>query len=304
MISRLNTIAAWGALLFFITAAFSPPAGAEPLTPKPELLVSTAWLAANAQTPGQGDSLRIVDVRGEEAYREGHIPGAVNLPSRLLFANIGGVEGMLPPADNVALIFGRAGIGNDTVVVAYDDSGGLFAARLFWALDYLGQGKGRLLDGGRPLWRREKRPVSRETPPVPSVRFRPRPQPQKIADLAWMRAHMNAGGISYVDARSTREYRGITQYSRYRGHIPGALSMEWKRHLRSDGTMRPAGEILSDYRELGADPEKEVAVYCQIHVRAARSYFTLQWLGYAKVRGYDGSWEEWGNRDDTPKELF
>lgn len=292
-------LAACAALLLALCLA--PPAPqAAGWQPHPELLVTPRWLAAHAGQP----ALRIVDVRDADAYAAGHIPGAVNLPAGHLFAEVDGVDGMLPPVAEVAAELGRAAIGPQSVVVAYDASGGLYAARLFWVLDYLGQGGGRVLDGGWPRWRREGHPAAHEPTVLPAVTFTPRPQPDDLASLDWVRAHLHDPAVVLVDARSTLEYTGATTYSEHRGHIPGAVSMEWKRHLRSDGSMRPAAELRAEYEALGVTPDREAVVYCQVLVRAAHSYFTLRWLGLPRVRGYDGSWAEWGNRADTPKELF
>ena len=270
------------------------------LRPRPELLVSPAWLSAHLKDP----NLRIVDLRDEKAYRRGHVPGAVHFPPANLFAKVNGVVGMLPPVNTLAGKLSRAGIGRQTVVVAYDAARGLYAARLFWALDYIGQGKGRVLDGGWPKWRRLKLPVSSRILRVAEARLTPKPRPELLAGLEWMRRNIDSSGAVYVDARSSLEYRGTVRYAKYRGHIPGAVSFEWTRHLGSGGAMRPAEELLAKFKSLGVTPDKEVAVYCQVLVRAAHSYFTLKWLGFPSVRAYDGSWAEWGNRDDTPKEAF
>ena len=270
------------------------------LKPRPELLVSPQWLSAHLKDA----NLRIVDLRDEKAYRRAHIPGAVHFPSGNLFAKVNGVVGMLPPVRIVAEKLARAGIGPETTVVAYDDARGLYATRLFWALDYIGQGKGRVLDGGWAYWRVLKLPVSSRVPRVAEARLTPKPRPELLAGLEWMRRHIKSSGTVYVDSRSFFEYRGVTRYAKYRGHIPGAVSFEWKGHMRPSGTMLPAKELLAKFKSLGVTPDKEVAVYCQVMVRAAHSYFTLKWLGFPRVRGYDGSWAEWGNRDDTPKEFF
>ena len=269
-------------------------------TPRPELLVSTAWLAAHGTQAG----LRIVDVRDPQDFAAGHIPGAVNFPADLLLVTVNGVDGLLPPPAALAQQLAAVGIGADTTVVSYDDAGGLYAARLFWVLDYLGQGRGRLLDGGWPRWLAQGRAVSRAAvAPVPAL-LTAKPQPDRMADLTWMLGHLGQPGIVYVDARSTWEYRGATRYAKHRGHIPGAVHFEWRRHLQEDGTLRPAEALRAEYEALGVTPEQAVAVYCQVNVRSSHSYFVLRWLGHSQVRGYDGSWEEWGNREDTPKALF
>lgn len=268
--------------------------------PRPELLVSTAWLAGHRTDA----ALRIVDLRDAEAYAAGHVPGAVHVPAGALFATVDGIEGMLPPLDAVAGALGGAGIGPEHTVVAYDDANGLYAARLFWVLDYLGHGGGRLLDGGWPKWQAEGRPVTQQAARPTPANFTPQPRPARIADLAWVRARLEDPAVVLVDARSMLEYRGITRYADYGGHIPGAVHMEWKHHLRADGTLRPPEALRAEYAALGVTPGREAVVYCQIMVRAAHSYFTLRWLGMPRVRAYDGSWAEWGNREDTPKAVL
>lgn len=285
-------------VLLMLTALYSP-SGQERLKPRPEILVSPQWLSQHLQDA----KLRIIDLQDLDDFQKAHIPGAVHLSAGVLFATRGGVSGMLPPVESVARKLAQAGIGKNTVVVAYDNASGLYAARLFWALDYIGQGKGRVLDGGWEGWRRARFPVSAEIRIPPPARLSAAPRPAALADRPWMLAHIKHPGTLYVDARSTAEYDGSARHAKYGGHIPGAVSMEWSRHLGPDGMMRPARELRLAYAALGVTPDKEIAVYCQTMVRAAHSYFTLRWLGFPRVRGYDGSWMEWGNRDDTPKAV-
>ncbi len=284
-----------GALLAALCLVAALPAVAA----EPGLLVDAAWLGAHLKDA----NLRIVDMVSEpEAYQKAHIPGAVylNVNDSRIGVPAGGFR--LPNPDEAARILGGLGIGPDTRVVIYDDSGGLNASRLFFTLDVFGHGKVSLLDGGFQAWQRAKRPVTTEIPTVARTDYRPAPRAELVASAEWVRDRLGDPTVALVDARTPAEYAGKDVRAKRGGHIPGAVNIEWRQNVRPDWTFKPLDELRAMYVARAVTPDKTVVTYCQTHHRAAHTYFVLRLLGYDRLVGYDRSWIEWGNRDELPIE--
>lgn len=265
--------------------------------PQAELLVTADWLSGQLSEPG----LHIVDVRPPMprfriGYTWGHIPGAVYLDLMQIFnGRANGVPGTLGPPVEVATAVGLAGLAAREPVVVYDGEGGPAAAQAFWLLESLGFLDLSLLEGGFSAWQASGRPVSKVVRTVEPVETPGVPNSDRLATLDWLLSRLEDPALVLVDARTRNEYDG--------GHIPGAVLLPWEESLES-GTVprfRDAAALRHRFESAGVTREKELVTYCLTGARSAHVYFTLRLLGYPFVRNYDGSWQEWGSRADTPK---
>jgi thiosulfate/3-mercaptopyruvate sulfurtransferase len=283
-----------------LTLAFAAPAAAQPPTAfaRPELLVDSVWLAANLSAP----NLRVVDMR-PRGYAEGHIPGAVwldnndiRMPKR--------PPTFLPTPQEFAALMGRLGISNATRVVAYDERGGIYAARLWWILNHYGHSNVALLDGGWTKWTADARPTTAAVPAPASVTFTVKPGTVGVATADDVKAAINDKTIKLIDARTQNEIDGKDLRGIKRGgFIESSIPVYWEDTLvPGQLTFKSPAEIAAVWRGKGVLQNDNVLVYCQVGMRASHDLFTLALLGHdlTKLRNYYGAWEEWGNRDDTP----
>ncbi len=284
-------------------------------------LVTTDWLQGHLEDP----NLRVVDIRGyvkktdlgdgrqraeylpaREEYDEAHVPGAVFVDwTRDITDPDDPVPAQVAPPGRFAALMGALGIGDGTHVVVYDHAGGQFATRLWWALTYYGHDRVSLLDGGWNRWTAEDRPTTAEVPEPAPAAFTPKTRPGWRKEAEEVLAASQTGDALVLDARDEGQYTGAVARGEGRpGRVPGA------RHLHADGLFGPDGTFLSDedleekLREAGVPEDREapVVAYCNGGVAATVPLFALHRLGYGNLSNYDGSWNEWGAREDLPAE--
>jgi len=274
-------------------------------------LVDTDWLAAHLGEAGLriGDATWYLPHLARDAGKEfeaAHIPGAVFFDIDAVADRSTALPHMLPDPQSFARAVGALGVGSDDRVVVYGGRHLIASARVWWAFRVFGHDDVAVLDGGLPRWRREGRPLESGVPSPSGRVFAPRLRPELVRDLSAMRGNLASQREQVIDARSHGRFIGAEPELRpgvRRGHIPGSLNLPYDRLFHpEDATMLPAPELRRAFETAGLDLTRALTATCGSGVSAAVLALGLHLLGRSDVAVYDGSWTEWGGRDDTPIE--
>ncbi len=265
-------------------------------------LISTEELAARAGEPG----LVICDVRhdlaradtwGDAQYHAGHIPGAVFVHvDRDLSGAQTGANGRhpLPSPEAAAATFGRLGIGPDRQVVVYDQGPGMYAARLWWMLRWLGFDAAAVLDGGYAKWSAEGRPLATNaTTPVPAAFAIHRVTP--TINASGVMASLARRTLVLIDARARERFRGESEpLDPVAGHIPGARNRPYTSNLDADGTFKHPAFLRAEFDALLDGAKHDLVVHqCGSGITACHNLLAMEVAGLGGTRLYPGSWSEW-----------
>lgn len=269
-----------------------------------DVLVDTDWILEHLED----DSVRLLDISNNiAAFVDGHLPGAEFLDWQEDLTNPDdSTSGQIATAEQLAELLSRLGIENDDTIVLYDNTRNLFAARAYWVLKYYQHEDVRLYNGGTVKWEEDGQDLVTDFIELePSEYEVGEADPDIRTDWQYVVDHIDDPATLTCDTRSPDEYLGSDVRSDRGGHIPGAINLEWVHAVNvEDGTFKSFEELDELFTAAGFDPDKEIITYCQTGVRGAHTWFVLsELLGYPEVRNYDGSWEEYGNNEDSPVEL-
>jgi thiosulfate/3-mercaptopyruvate sulfurtransferase len=244
---------------------------------------------------------------GRRAYAEAHIPGARFLHLDLdLSGPKTGLNGRhpLPHPQTFALRLGALGIDSTRQVVAYDASGGPYAARLWWMLRWVGHTHAAVLDGGWDAWRAAGKPVTTDVPLPQPTTYTLRAHPELAVNAAYVSAHLNDGTVHVLDARSSDRFHGENEtLDPVGGHIPGAANRFFKTNLTKSGHFKQPATLAGDFRDvLGSADPSSVVHQCGSGVTACHNLLAMEHAGLGGSKLYPGSWSEWVSDSTRPIE--
>lgn len=269
--------------------------------------VSTDWLAEHL---GESD-LAVIDGsffmpdenrNAQAEYLAGHIPGAVFFDIDAIADHTVDLPHMLPQPEAFAAAMGELGISETMRLVVYDAAGLQGAARVWWTLRLFGAKDVKILTGGLPKWKAEGRPLESGAVVRPPQNFAVRFDPAAVASAADVLKASQSGAAQIVDARAAARFRGEMPEPRpglRSGHIPGSLNVPW-REVVDKGEMRAPAEVAAAFARAGVDLSRPIITSCGSGVTAAILLLALETTGKHDIVLYDGSWTEWGGRQDLP----
>ena len=272
--------------------------------------VSTEWLAANMNRT----DVAVVDASwylptmnrdGKAEYAQRHIPKAVHFDIDSVKDASNPLPHMLPTAEAFSIAAGAMGLSEDMTIVVYDGAGLFAAPRVRWTLQVMGAKDVRILDGGLPKWLSEGRSVVAGTPtPEPRV-FSATLDASAVASTSAIKKALAAKSAQVVDARPASRFRGETPEPRAgvaSGHMPGSRNVPFDVVVK-DGHLLPPSAVRSAFLAAGVDIDKPVITSCGSGVSAAILSLAIESTGAKAQALYDGSWAEWGTRDDCVVET-
>lgn len=256
------------------------------LTAQVDIISADEFVKLTKANPG----IVVVDANKADNFKANHIKGAININHNDLYQK-GDIEGLILSPEELAAIFGAAGISETTPVVVYDDGTQKYSSRIYWILKYIGAQDVKVLHKDLEAWKKVRLPLTAQVTPLKPVTFTPTVDATIFATTEEVKSKLESPEVVIVDNRTADEYNGV---SKSEGHLPGAVNLNFEDLLTANGAFKPAEEMKALVEAKGLTPDKELIFYCRTSVRATVAYTAFKnILGYPRIKVYDGAYLEW-----------
>lgn len=236
----------------------------------------------------------IVSAQKADKYAAVHIKGSINLPPADLVDNEP-IKYMNKSAAEIAKILGGKGISESNEIVLYDNGTSKYSGRMYWVLKYMGAKNVKILNGELDAWKTGRKPITKTPTKLAAVTFTADVQGQYLAKMDEVVKSTAGGSYVLIDARSAEEFAGTDEETELRrGHIPGAINIDYKEMLDAKGMLKSKEELTKIFAAKGVTADKTIIVYCATSVRAGIEFMALSSiLEFPNVKLYDGAYTEW-----------
>lgn len=255
-------------------------------------LISTKDLYNRVSKPGN-QAIIIIDTRSFSDYKNGHIPGALNIDLFQLHWFDTSKRGIKDFNRQTRILLSNIGIQRETEIIFYDNVSGTSAARGVWLLLYFSHRKVKMLDGGFEGWKGASYPIEFKSNPLLHSDFKGKIDKNIISTAEDVKKSLKNKKVIILDARSKEEFSGSEVRAARRGHIPSAVNFDWQNNVENS-VFKSKKKLAKVYSKIPKNAQ--IITYCQGGYRAANTFLVLKLLGYDKVKMYLGSWGEWGNK--------
>jgi len=258
-------------------------------------LISAKEFAAELKA---NKNMVVIDVNGADVYGKQHIQGAINIPHKELY-KAGPVEGQIKPAEELAAIFGKKGVSNTAKIVLYDEGSNRYNSRVWWILKSIGATDVSILHFNMEQFAASRIPLTATPATGKATTFAVTESSYKACLMTDVQNR--AEGTVLLDGREKDEFEGADAAKKSKGHIPGAIFMNFKEVLTTTGAYKSKDEIIAAAAKFGATPEKPIVVYCNSGIKAAVLYVALKEIaGFQNVQNYVGSYADWVTVPENP----
>lgn len=234
----------------------------------------------------------VISAQSEKNYKTSHIKDAIHIDHHDLYKT-GEPEGLIKSTADLATLFGANGISDKNLIVIYDDGNNKYAARIYWILKYIGAPNVKILHKDMAEWRAVRLPFTKAATKIVKTTFTAKVNNSVAVDYDFVKANISKSNVVFVDARHITEYNGTSPKPVSKGHLPGAVNVDWESIETATGALKPAAELTKIFSAAGVTKDKTIVIYCATSVRSGIIFVALKSLNYPNVKVYDGAYNEW-----------